>query len=84
MGEPSKQDWRIADSTRSRKALSHDVEPPLARILKWCRENDLSGAHYVNVVVRRNGKDEHYEADWLKDLSRVLNTHASNQEGCEE
>lgn len=26
----------------------------------------LNDAHYINIVVRRNGKDEVYEADWLK------------------
>ncbi len=28
-------------------------------------------AHYVNVLVRINGKDEVYEADWLKHLHRT-------------
>ena len=28
-------------------------------------------AHYVNVLVRINGKDEIYEADWLKHLHRT-------------
>lgn len=27
-------------------------------------------AHYVDLVIRINGKDEHYQADWLKHLVR--------------
>lgn len=25
-------------------------------------------AHYVDVVIRINGKDEHYQADWIKHM----------------
>jgi len=32
----------------------------------------LQDAHYVNVVVRRNGRDEVYEADWLKPARAAL------------
>ena len=35
-------------------------------------ENWFRGAHYVSVVVRRNGKDEIYEADFLKEVPRLL------------
>jgi len=72
MSEPSKGDWDMADRTRSKRALAHDVEPPLAKIIQFCREHDLRGAHYVDVVVRNAGRDEHYEADWLKNLSSVI------------
>lgn len=29
-------------------------------------------AHHVDLHVRINGQDEHYEADWLKHLKRVV------------
>lgn len=28
----------------------------------------LADAHWINIVIRRNGKDEVYQADWLKEL----------------
>ena len=28
----------------------------------------LNGAHYVDLVVRMNGEDQRYEADWIKTL----------------
>ena len=31
---------------------------------------DLYDAHYINIVVRRNGKDEVYQGDWIKQLKR--------------
>lgn len=37
------------------------------RLIDRCK-----AAHFVNVHVRINGKDEHYEADWLKHLKRVV------------
>ena len=61
MSEPSSEDWRLANSIRSKKAQSHDIEPPLARLFAWCREVRLDDAHYVDVLVRRNGKNERYE-----------------------
>lgn len=30
----------------------------------------LRDSHWINIVVRRNGKEETYEADWLKDLQK--------------
>ena len=33
---------------------------------------NLKHAHYIDIVVRRNGKDEIYEADWLKKLRRAF------------
>ena len=38
-------------------------------------------AHYVNVLVRINGKDEIYEADWLKHLHRTAPSAGSAQTG---
>lgn len=29
----------------------------------------LQGAHYVDIVVRRNGRDEHHEGDFLRALA---------------
>lgn len=28
-------------------------------------------AHFVDIKIRINGKDEHYEADWLKHLVKA-------------
>lgn len=36
------------------------------RLIERCKH-----AHYVNVHVRINGKDEHFEADWLKYIKPV-------------
>ena len=33
---------------------------------------DLRIAHYVDVIVRMNGQDKRYEADWIKQLQRVV------------
>lgn len=30
------------------------------------------GAHYVDILVRRNGKDERHEGDWLKEVAAML------------
>lgn len=32
----------------------------------------LNAAHYVDLLVRINGKDERIQADWLKDLANEL------------
>jgi hypothetical protein len=32
----------------------------------------LPGAHYVDVVVRIDGQDKHFEADWLYALLREV------------
>ena len=41
----------------------------------------LKSAHYINLVVRRNGKDAHYEADYLKEAQRLL---ARREESCDK
>lgn len=37
-------------------------------------ERQLAGAHTVDIHVRRGGKDEVFEGDWLKDVIEVLRT----------
>lgn len=32
----------------------------------------IHAAHYINVWVRVNGKDEEFEADWLRDTAKAL------------
>ena len=32
----------------------------------------LEGAHYINIYVRMNGRDWHYEADYLKHVQKGL------------
>lgn len=32
----------------------------------------LNDAHYINIHVRRGGKDEIYEADWLKEVMQLM------------
>lgn len=73
---------RMADRTRSKRALDHDVEYPLGKLFQWCYERDLRGAHYVDVVVRVNGKDQRFEADWLKEISNQMR-HVQ-VEGCSQ
>ena len=36
-------------------------------VIRW-----FKGSHYVNVQVRRNGRDEYHEADWLRYVPEVL------------
>jgi hypothetical protein len=70
--EMRRADWWLADNTRSRFALTHDMEPHLQRMFRWCRENDLSPSHLVDVRVRINGRDELHEADWLRKISTQM------------
>lgn len=32
---------------------------------------NMDGSHFVNIIVRRNGKNEVYEADYLKTLTQI-------------
>ena len=34
---------------------------------------DLSHAHYVEICVRINGEDKHFEGDWLKRMQVEVN-----------
>jgi hypothetical protein len=52
--------WRLTDESIN----SLQVED-IDKLIFRCRH-----AHYVNVMVRINGKDEVYEADWLKHMRR--------------
>ena len=31
---------------------------------------DLRDAHYIDIVIRRNGEDEVYPGDWIRQLKR--------------
>lgn len=54
--------------------------PEMGWFLKWNAVNNLQSesikqlmarakhAHYIDVLVRIDGKDQHFEADWLKHL----------------
>lgn len=33
---------------------------------------DMRGSHYVDILVRKGGQDRRVEADWLKNLQRIL------------
>ena len=48
--------------------ITQAIEKVEAR-LKW---RQLGPIHYIDIIVRRNGKDERYEGDWLKDLPRLV------------
>ena len=37
-------------------------------IIAKLKELHMNGAHWIDIWIRRNGKDERYEADWLKDI----------------
>jgi hypothetical protein len=45
--------------------LTREIERELEPVLKL---PELRDAHWINVLVRRNGKNEVYEADWLKEM----------------
>ena len=44
--------------------MSKPNEPMIIDMLRL-KNNGLKGAHYVDLVVRKDGVDVHYEADWL-------------------
>ncbi len=46
--------------------------PAVEAAHKVKRLGELRGSHYIDVVVRINGKDVRHEGDWLKDLSVAL------------
>lgn len=50
--------WRLTDEHINELQVA-DIDHLVAR----CRR-----AHYVDLVIRINGRDEHYQADWLKHL----------------
>ena len=37
-------------------------------IITRLKELQLNHAHWTDIIVRINGKDKRYEADWLKDI----------------
>jgi len=64
-------DYGRGPVTHEERALA--VVLRLAAIVAAARAlPSLQDAHYVNVVVRRNGRDEVYEADWLKPARAAL------------
>ena len=52
--------WRLTD-----EKINHLQVESIDNLIRRAKH-----AHYVNVYVRINGKDETYEADWLKHLHR--------------
>ncbi len=74
---------------RNTRSAAHDQVRELADLLwpvveaaqKVKRLGELRGSHYIDVVVRINGKDVRHEGDWLKDLSRALAALAPSRGG---
>ena len=57
------------------------VDEVVEQIEKALRKNPLIArfldvgfwsAHHVDITIRHNGKDKHYEADWIKDLWYIV------------
>lgn len=62
---------KIAHESRSQKYWACDVCGELFIPASQVKElltklPDFTGAHYVDIVVRRNGRDVRYEADYLR------------------
>jgi hypothetical protein len=53
------------------KHLNASMRRWLTRLLERARR-----AHYVNITIRLNGKDESFEADWVKHLKVVKDVDA--------
>lgn len=63
--EKERDDFKIQAEAQSDR--NEDLEKALAEYRE--KLPPLADAHWVNIVVRRNGKDEVYQADWLKALA---------------
>jgi hypothetical protein len=50
--------------------FKHLNEPQMESLYKLAKA--VRGMHYANIVVRNNGQDVHFEADWLKHLMPLL------------
>lgn len=56
---PPETDWRLPAGSINRLQ-----QASIARIVQRCKQ-----AHYVDIVVRINGKYEVHQADWIKRLA---------------
>ena len=45
----------------------------LRSIAERLSNTTLDDAHYVDIIVRRNGESTRFEGDWLKNLHYILN-----------
>lgn len=82
------------DRSRIERALNrlpdvdpHDDEDYLVDAmdaLSRLRELDLGGAHMVNLLIRRNGRDENREADFLKHLDVIARAFLGRLEELEK
>ena len=64
MNEPLCTDehvWVLTD-----KSINNLQVDSVDRLIERCK-----AAHYVDILIRINGKDERVQADWLKHLKRV-------------
>ncbi len=52
------------DFLESLNEPQQDSIDKLRKTLEW--------SHYVNVIVRKDGQDHHFEADWLRDALNIL------------
>ena len=63
----------------NRSKVNSVQEESIEKLIRRCR-----GAHYVDVIVRINGKDERYQVDWLKHLAAESGGKAAERKGPSE
>jgi hypothetical protein len=63
-----------APASATRPTVLEQVEAALRKNPLIAKFLDIGfwGAHHADIVIRHNGKDERYEADWLKDLWYII------------